>query len=171
MGKVGKIIISLVSVLVSYLISYYALSSLFSPQPQATMMGLVSQNPNALAIHIVSILIALIAGVLVAAQLGLLAQAPAPATAAKRPAPKQAKPKRAEIDIVMKALKADEKKLVEEVRKAGEITQDSLRFRLGWSKAKLSTLLSNLDRLGIVQCERSGKTYRVSVQKQLRKRF
>lgn len=43
----------------------------------------------------------------------------------------------------------------------GRITQDSLRFRLGWSKAKVSRILTNLDRKNIVQRERTGKTYAV----------
>ena len=72
---------------------------------------------------------------------------------------------RNELSIIKKALSVDEKKLVEEVEKAEEITQDSLRFRLEWSKAKVSTIISNLDRMGIIQRKREGKTYSVSLQK------
>jgi uncharacterized membrane protein len=36
-----------------------------------------------------------------------------------------------------------------------------LRFRLGWSKAKLSRILTNLDKMNLIQRERAGKTYNV----------
>ena len=55
---------------------------------------------------------------------------------------------------------------LDEIKKAGEITQDSLRFRLNWSKAKVSTILTNLDKIGLIQRERIGKTYKVYLQKQ-----
>ncbi len=74
-------------------------------------------------------------------------------------------PPEQELKILKKALTQEEKKALAEVEKAGEITQDSLRFRLGWSKAKTSAILSNLDRMGAVQRERQGKTYRIRLQK------
>lgn len=74
-------------------------------------------------------------------------------------------PPEQELKILKKALTTEEKKALAEVEKAGEITQDSLRFRLGWSKAKTSAILSNLDRMGAVQRERQGKTYRIRLQK------
>lgn len=70
-----------------------------------------------------------------------------------------------EYNILRKALSEDEKKVLDEIKKAGEITQDSLRFRLNWSKAKISTILTNLDKRGLVQRERIGKTYKVYLQK------
>ncbi len=72
---------------------------------------------------------------------------------------------RDEIEILKKALNPDEKLILEEIQKAGEITQDSLRFRLNWSKAKVSAILLQLDRMGLVQRERQGKTYKVFIQK------
>lgn len=74
--------------------------------------------------------------------------------------------KHQEIEILKRALSPDEKKLLEEVQKAGEITQDSLRFRLNWSKAKVSAVILQLDRMSLVQRERQGKTYNVFVQDQ-----
>lgn len=68
-------------------------------------------------------------------------------------------------EIIKAALTSEEKKMLAEIEKAGEITQDSLRFRLGWSKAKASAIASNLDRMGVVQRERVGKTYRVFLEK------
>jgi uncharacterized membrane protein len=76
-----------------------------------------------------------------------------------QPAPKD------EFSIIKRALTDDETSLLEKVREVpGGVTQDSLRFRLGWSKAKISTMLTNLDRMGLVQRERFGKTYKVHYQ-------
>lgn len=72
--------------------------------------------------------------------------------------------KEKEFSILKKALSNDEKLVLEEIKKAGEITQDSLKFRLNWSKAKLSAILSNLDRLNLIQRERQGKTYKVFIK-------
>lgn len=70
-----------------------------------------------------------------------------------------------EYNILRDALSEDEKAILDEIKKAGEITQDSLRFRLNWSKAKVSTILTNLDKMNLVQRERIGKTYKVYLQK------
>ena len=70
-----------------------------------------------------------------------------------------------EYSIMRKVLSEDEKAILDEIKKAGEITQDSLRFRLNWSKAKVSTILTNLDKRGLIQRERIGKTYNVYLQK------
>lgn len=74
-------------------------------------------------------------------------------------------PQEQKREIIKTALTEEEKKALFEIEKAGEITQDSLRFRLGWSKAKTSAIISNLDRMGIVQRERIGKTYKVFLEK------
>ena len=63
--------------------------------------------------------------------------------------------------IVKSSVTPDEKMILEELKKAEVITQDSLRFRLNWSKAKTSTLLTNLDKKGLIIRERSGKTFKV----------
>jgi len=68
-------------------------------------------------------------------------------------------------NIIRKALSEDEKSILEEIKKAGKITQDSLRFRLNWSKTKVSTILTNLDKINLIQRERTGKTYKVYLQK------
>jgi uncharacterized membrane protein len=70
-----------------------------------------------------------------------------------------------ELQIVKTVISPDEKKILEEIERAGEITQDSLRFRLDWSKAKVSALLLQLDRMNLVQRERQGKTYNVFISK------
>lgn len=70
-----------------------------------------------------------------------------------------------EMEILKKALSDDEKLIISEIQKAGEITQDSLRFRLNWSKAKVSAILLQLDRMNLIQRERQGKTYKVFISK------
>ena len=75
-----------------------------------------------------------------------------------------------ELQILKRALSTDEKRILEEVEKESEITQDSLRFRLEWSKAKVSTIASNLDRMGLIQRRREGKTYIVFLPKTSRKK-
>ncbi|MBS3062638.1 MAG: MarR family transcriptional regulator [Candidatus Diapherotrites archaeon] len=65
------------------------------------------------------------------------------------------------FEFIVGVLTDDEKRLLAEVKAAKAITQDSLVFRLGWSRAKASTVLSNLDRKRLVVRERSGKTYKV----------
>ncbi len=71
-----------------------------------------------------------------------------------------------ELAMVKKGLSEDEKKILTEIEKEKEITQDSLRFRLEWSKAKVSTILTHLDKMGIIQRRREGKTYIVFLSKQ-----
>ena len=73
--------------------------------------------------------------------------------------------KEQEYNIIRRALSEDEKTILDEIKKTGEITQDSLRFRLDWSKAKVSTILTNLDKMNLIQRERIGKTYKVYLQK------
>ena len=73
--------------------------------------------------------------------------------------------KEQEYNTIRRALSKDEKTILDEIKKTGEITQDSLRFRLDWSKAKISTILTNLDKMNLIQRERIGKTYKVYLQK------
>ncbi len=143
-----KIILVVLAVVVSYLMVFLLLSAFFIQQPQSVqeMMGhMMSFNTNAVTVNLAAFSLALIVGVLVSVML-------------------KAEPvtrKIDELEIIKKALSEDEKAILDEIRRAGEITQDSLRFRLGWSKAKLSRILTNLDKMNLVQRERMGKTYNV----------
>lgn len=142
-----RLFISIVVFLFSFLILHFLVNSIFAPQNMH--MGMMFQTQdiyNIIVIMVLSLLISLFTYT----QLG----------------DSQSEQKN-NIRVIKKALNEDEKKLIGEIEKAGTITQDSLRFRLGWSKAKLSTILSNLDRQGIVQRERSGKTYKVFLEKDL----
>lgn len=66
---------------------------------------------------------------------------------------------------ITQVLGPDEKKALEQIKEAKKLTQDSLRFRLDWSKAKVSAVLTQLDRKKLVVRERSGKTYVVYLSK------
>ncbi len=65
------------------------------------------------------------------------------------------------ISILKRALNKDEATLLEIIRDSEGITQDSLRFRTGFSKSKLSIILSSLEKSGIIVREKLGKTYKL----------
>lgn len=146
LDNIQKFLVVSLSIVASYLILFLILRPFFSfGNIHMQMMGFSSQQNTILNLTVA----------LLAIGIGLLA------TYFIRP---KTKP-HSEIEIVKKVLSNDEKKLIDEVQKAGEITQDSLRFRLNWSKAKTSAILTNLDRLNIIQRQRQGKTYNVFLQK------
>lgn len=146
-----RIILIILVVVISYLLLFLVLSEVFvhTPTSVSDMMGhMMGTSQNSIVVNLVSLTIALLAGVLVS--LWLLPKK-TETTAAKTD----------ELEIIKRALSDDEKAVIDEIRRAGEITQDSLRFRLEWSKAKLSRILTNLDKMNIIQRERVGKTYNV----------
>ena len=62
------------------------------------------------------------------------------------------------FSILMKALDPYEQRVVKEVREQEGITQNTLRLRTDMSKAKLSYVLQELERRGIVKRIEKGKT-------------
>lgn len=146
-----KIILVILVVVISYLLLFVALSTVLVEDSSTwNMMGhMMNPTPDYTVPILLSLTIALVAGVLVSLWL--------------KPTRTQAGPaaKTDELEIIKRALSPDEKAVLDEIRRAGEITQDSLRFRLEWSKAKLSRILTNLDKLNLIQRERVGKTYNV----------
>lgn len=62
------------------------------------------------------------------------------------------------FEIIMKALDPYERKVVKEVREQPGITQNTLRIRADMSKAKLSYVLQELEKRGIVKRVEKGKT-------------
>ncbi|MBI4053501.1 MAG: hypothetical protein HY394_05715 [Candidatus Diapherotrites archaeon] len=176
-SKLSKLFAVAAVAVVAYVSVFFVSSAfLFPSAQQQTMIGMMQQSvsfgQNTVLLNAVSILAAILAAFAIAHYLkigpGIMEspemQGP---NAGKKPAPeRKAKiSKEQELEILKKALNGGEKKVLDEVEKAGEITQDSLRFRLGWSKAKISTILSNLDRKNLVQRERTGKTYKVFLEK------
>jgi uncharacterized membrane protein len=61
-------------------------------------------------------------------------------------------------DVVWGILNENEKKVMEEVIRSEGVTQDSLVHRLGYSKAKLSLLLTDLEKKDLVMREKLGRT-------------
>lgn len=107
---------------------------------------------NSLVINPVALTSALVPGVLVALWVKTEARGKMVATPVAN---------NDELEIIKRVLSDDNKAVVDKIRRAGEITQDSLRFRSDWSKSKLSRILANLDKLNIIQRERVGKTYNI----------
>jgi len=146
-----KIMLIILVVIVSYLILFLILTRLFVQQPSSMydmMRHMMGSSQNVAVINLVAFSLALLAGVLVSLWL-------------KTEKTRVPIAKTDELEIIKRALSDDEKAVLDEVRRAGEITQDSLRFRLEWSKAKLSRILTNLDKMNLIQRERVGKTYNV----------
>ena len=150
LNNVTKILLIILVIALSYFIIFLILKPFLITQPVSMtemMSRVIRGDTNSSLINLLSLIIALIIGVIVSFYLFSVEE------------------KDKEFDIIKKLLSEDEKKVLSEIKKAGEITQDSLRFRLNWSKAKISTILTNLDKKGIVQRERTGKTYKVYLQK------
>ena len=145
---VTKVIIVILAILFSYFVVILLLSPLFVHQPQSwqDMMGhMMNFNQTSATMNLIAVSLALGIGLIIS--LFLLRAKPVSEVE--------------ELKIIKRALSEDEKAVIDEITRADEITQDSLRFRLDWSKAKLSRILTNLDKMNIIQRERVGKTYNV----------
>lgn len=152
MSFAAKVLIAVFVALMSYLISILLLISLFPTHSWSMhewMENMMNFNQQAVTLNLAAILLAVVLGLLVFL---LLRTTPSP--------PPQVR-EIDELKIIRKVLSEDEKAIIDEIRRAGKITQDSLRFRLGWSKAKVSRILTNLDKMNLIQRERIGKTYNV----------
>lgn len=144
LNNVTKILLVILAVAVSYYIIFLSLRPFFAPTSMMDMMSQISGGVG--TSNLIPFIISLIIGIIVSFYLF------------------RAKEGDKEYSIIRKVLSDDEKRILDEIKKAGKITQDSLRFRLGWSKAKVSTILTNLDKKGIVQRQRTGKTYNIHLQ-------
>ncbi len=67
------------------------------------------------------------------------------------------------VDVVEKVLDRDESLIINIIKEHEGVTQDSLRFKTGFSKAKISLILKELEEKGIVYRERFGKTYKLYI--------
>ena len=150
LDNVTKLLLILLIGVILYFVMFMVLTPFLIKEPtsMADMMNQMMGSKNSsITINLVSLIIALIVALIVSFYLF------------------RQERKEQEYKIIRKALSDDEKKILDEIKKAREITQDSLRFRLDWSKAKISTILTNLDKRGLIQRERVGKTYKVYLQK------
>ncbi|MBU7026807.1 MAG: hypothetical protein HXS48_07680 [Theionarchaea archaeon] len=72
------------------------------------------------------------------------------------------------IVVLKRALSDDEMVIIDMVKDTPGVTQDSLRFRTEFSKSKVSALILNLEKKGIIQREKSGKTYKIFLSEWLK---
>lgn len=73
------------------------------------------------------------------------------------------------IEAVLTALEGDEKKLVKEIAdNGGEILQNELALSLNFSKAKVSRMLTDLEKRGLVIKKQYGLTNKVALADKLR---
>ena len=151
LDNVTKILLILLMGVILYFVMFIVLTPFLIREPTSMtemMNQVMGSNNNSITINLASLIIALVVALFISFYLF-----------------RQDKQEH-EYRIIRKALSNDEKRILDEIKKAGEITQDSLRFRLDWSKAKISTILTNLDKMNLIQRERIGKTYKVYPQKQ-----
>jgi hypothetical protein len=72
------------------------------------------------------------------------------------------------LSILERALSEDETRILRMIAEAEGITQDSIRFRTGFSKSKVSAILLGLERNGIITRERLGRTYKLAISEWLK---
>ena len=65
------------------------------------------------------------------------------------------------FDIFLRGLDDYEKKVVQAVREQQGITQNTLRLRTGLSKAKLSLVVTALEKRNLLRREQKGKTFEI----------
>ena len=150
LDNVTKILLILLIGVILYFVVFMALGPFLIREPtsMAEMMNqIMESNNSSITTNLVSLIIAILVALIVSFYLF------------------KQNGKEQEYKILRKALSEDEKKILDKIKQAGEITQDSLRFRLDWSKAKISTILTNLDKRDLIQRKRTGKTYNVYLQK------
>lgn len=70
---------------------------------------------------------------------------------------KKQKNKEERFEILLKALDEDEKKILKAVKEQDGISQSTLRIRTDMSKAKLSVVLSNMEKKNLVKKVQKGK--------------
>jgi uncharacterized membrane protein len=75
------------------------------------------------------------------------------------------KPRTGDIDrsmnVLGRTLSDDEMMILSLVKDSSGITQDSVKFRTDFSKSKVSALVLGLEKKGIIQREKTGKTYKL----------
>ncbi len=73
------------------------------------------------------------------------------------------------IEVLKKALNDDEVLLIDIISSSEGVTQDSIRFKTGFSKSKVSALLTDLEKKDILSRERLGRTYKIFISEWLKK--
>lgn len=73
------------------------------------------------------------------------------------------------LAILEHALTDDEALILRMIADSEGLTQDSLRFRTGFSKSKVSALLLGLEKNGLIYREKLGRTYKLTIADWLKK--
>lgn len=143
---ITKVAIINLIILFSYVLLAHLLAPLFIPGDQTLVGGyrLSFRDEAHTDLNLTAIVGALVIGSIAAFVMQRFGNAPK---------------KQQNIVNSSKPLSADERKMLDAIRENGEITQDSLKYRFNWSRAKVSALTTTLERLNFVQRRREGKTY------------
>ena len=72
------------------------------------------------------------------------------------------------LTILERVLNPDEIQIIHMVKGAEGMTQDSIRLRTGFSKSKVSILVSDLEKSGVLAREKMGRTYKLYLGEWLR---
>lgn len=72
------------------------------------------------------------------------------------------------LAVLERVLDPDEIQIIRMVKGAEGMTQDSIRLRTGFSKSKVSILVSDLERSGVLAREKMGRTYKLYLGEWLR---
>ena len=73
------------------------------------------------------------------------------------------------VEVLKKALSEDERLLLDMIGESEGVTQDSIRFKTGFSKSKVSALISEMEKKDILSREKLGRTYKVFISDWLKK--
>lgn len=80
---------------------------------------------------------------------------------------KNLKLKESKFEIILKALDEYEKRVIKAVKEQNGITQNTLTLRTDMSKAKLSYVVNELERRGLIKRVRKGKTMAIFLKEDL----
>ena len=75
------------------------------------------------------------------------------------------RPRLCKIEVIKEVLSSEENQIVQALQDSRGMKQDELRKQLDYSKARLSKIVSNLERKGIINKERYGKTNILTLNK------
>lgn len=92
-----------------------------------------------------------------------------PLPSEEKDAKKEENPVDKNLAILERALSADEMQMLRIIKDSEGITQDSLRFTTGFSKSKVSALITELEKNGIIHREEMGRTFRLFIAAWLKK--
>jgi uncharacterized membrane protein len=73
------------------------------------------------------------------------------------------------IEVMKKALSDNEALFIDLISGSEGVTQDSIRFKTGFSKSKVSAIISDLEKKDILSRERLGRTYKIFISDWLKK--